>query len=185
VKEDTTIAALHHPGSIVDPLTGIAREGARRMPMAALKAEAAGVVARFGEERLSDGRQRVVRHGAGPERMIQTGIGPIPVRRQTVRDRAADGPPGKKIRFSSNILPGWARRVRSLDALLPVLYLRGLSTGDFQEALSALVGTDAPNLSPGALSRLTAVWQKEHDRWQQRDLAARRPVHVCGVGHGS
>ena len=81
--------------------------------------------------------------------MIQTGIGPIPVRRQKVRDRAAGVPAERKIRFTSNISPRWARRSKSLDALLPVLNLRGISTGDFQEALTGLLGMDAPNLSPG------------------------------------
>ena len=86
-----------------------------------------------------------VRHGYGPERSIQTGIGPLDVRRPKVRDRATDMPAERKVRFTSNILPKWARRSKSLDALLPVLYLRGISTGDFQEALSALLGADAPN----------------------------------------
>lgn len=182
MKEDTTITALHQPGSILDPLTEIAREGARQMLMAALKAEAAGFVAQFGDELLADGRQRVVRHGAGPERMIQTGIGPIAVQRQKVRDRAADVPAEKRIRFTSNILPRWARRSRSLDALLPVLYLRGVSTGDFQEALGALLGAEAPNLSPGVITRLTAGWQEDYDHWQQRDLSARRYVYVWADG---
>jgi putative transposase len=114
--------------------------------------------------------------------MIQTGIGPIAVQRQKVRDRASDVPAEQKIRFSSNILPRWARRSRSLDALLPVLYLRGVSTGDFQEALSALLGADAPNLSPGVVSRLTAGWQEDYDRWQHRDLSARRYVYVWADG---
>jgi len=129
MTENITITSLHQPGSIIDPLTEIALEGARQMLMAALKAEAASFVALFGEELLPDGRQRVVRHGAGPERTIQTGIGPIPVQRQKVRDRATGVLPEKRIRFTSNILPKWARRSRSLDALLPVLYLRGVSTG--------------------------------------------------------
>ncbi|RYH05287.1 IS256 family transposase, partial [Tropicimonas sp. IMCC6043] len=106
--------------------------GARQMLAAAIRSEAVSFVAQFSEERLPDGRQRVVHHGAGPERTIQTGIGPIPVQRRKVRDRASDMPPEKKVRFTSNILPRWARRSRSLDALLPVLYLRGVSTGDFQ-----------------------------------------------------
>ena len=182
VTDDTTILPFHQPGSIIDPLTEIAREGARRMLMAALKAEAASFVARFGDELLPDGRQRVVRHGAGPERTIQTGIGPIPVQRQKVRDRAADVPPEAKIRFSSNILPKWARRSKRLDALLPVLYLRGVSTGDFPTALAALLGEDAPNLSPGVISRLTAGWQEDYDRWQRRDLSARRYVYVWADG---
>jgi transposase-like protein len=182
MNDDTTIIPFHQPGSITDPLTEIAREGARRMLMVALKAEADGFVARFGDELLGDGRQRIVRHGVGPEREIQTGIGPIPVRRHKVRDRATDVPPEAKIRFTSNILPKWARRSKSLDALLPVLYLRGISTGDFQEAMSALLGVDAPNLSPGVIGRLTAGWQDEYDRWQDRDLSVRRYVYIWADG---
>lgn len=182
MTDDTTILPFHQPGSIIDPLTEIARDGARQMLMAALKAEAASFVAQFSEDLLPDGRQRVVRHGFGPERMIQTGIGPIPVARQKVRDRATDVPAGKRLRFTSNILPRWARRSRSLDALLPVLYLRGVSTGDFQEALAALLGADAPNLSPGAISRLTAGWQEDYERWQRRDLSARRYVYIWADG---
>src|SRR6056297_423756 len=104
---------------------------ARRMLAAALRAEADAFVAQHAEETLPDGRQRVVRHGYGLERRIQTGIGALEVRRPKVRDRAADLPQ-EKIRFTSAILPKWARRSKSLDALLPVLYLRGISTGDFQ-----------------------------------------------------
>ncbi|QQO45805.1 IS256 family transposase [Paracoccus sp. MC1862] len=182
MKDDTTITPLHQPGSIVDPLTEIAREGARQMLAAALRAEATSFVAQFADERLPDGRQRVVRHGTGPERLIQTGIGPIPVQRQKLRDRATEVPAESRIRFTSNILPRWARRSRSLDALLPVLYLRGVSTGDFQEALTALLGADAPNLSAGVISRLTAGWQEDYDRWQRRDLSARRYVHIWADG---
>jgi len=182
MKDDTTITALHQPGTILDPLTEIAREGARQMLAAALRAEAASFVAGFTDERLPDGRQRVVHHGTGPERMIQTGIGPVPVQRHKVRDRATDVPAEKRIRFTSNILPRWARRSRSLDALLPVLYLRGVSTGDFQEALAALLGPDAPNLSPGVISRLTAGWQQDYDRWLRRDLSARSYVYIWADG---
>ncbi len=180
--EDPTIAPLRQPGPILAPLAEIAREGARQMLAAALKAEAARFVAQFSGELLPDGRQHVVRHGAGPERDIQTGIGPVPVQRQKVRDRAKGVPDEKKIRFTSNIVPRWARRSRSLDALLPVLYLRGVSTGDFQEALGGLLGTDAPNLSPGAVTRLTAGWQEDYDRWPRRDLAARRYVYIRADG---
>ncbi|VVM08245.1 hypothetical protein MAMC_02021 [Methylacidimicrobium cyclopophantes] len=182
MNENSTITSFHQPGSIIDPLTEIAREGARQMLMAALKAEAASFVAQFSEELLPDGRQRVVRHGAGPERAIQTGIGPIPVQRPKVRDRAPGVSAETRIRFTSAILPRWARRSKSLDALLPVLYLRGVSTGDFQEALTALLGADAPNLSPGVISRLTAGWQEEYERWQRRDLSARRYVYVWADG---
>jgi transposase-like protein len=178
----TDIIALRQPESLDDPLTEIARDGARRMLAAALRAEADAFVAQFAEETLPDGRQRVVRHGYGPKRSIQTGIGALDVHRPKVRDRATDVPDEKKIRFTSAILPKWARRSRSLDALLPVLYLRGISTGDFQEALAAILGKDAPNLSPSVISRLTGEWQQEYDRWQRRDLSARRYVYIWADG---
>ncbi len=140
----------------MDPLTEIAREGARRMLAQALKAEADAFVASFADEQLEDGRQRIVRHGFGPERQIQTGIGALDVQPPKVRDRMGPSDPASKIRFTSNILPKWARRTVSLHALLPVLYLKGISTGDFQEALAAIRGPDAPNLSPSVIWRLTA-----------------------------
>ena len=182
MKEATSIVQFRQPGSVEDPLTEIAREGARRMLATALEAEVEAFLDQFAEERLPDGRQRVVRHGHGPERRIQTGIGALEVRRPKVRDRMANLASGDKVRFTSHILPKWARRSRSLDALLPVLYLRGISTGDFQEALSALLGADAPNLSPGVIARLTAVWEKEYERWQSRDLSARRYVYIWADG---
>lgn len=181
MKYDTDIIALRQPESVDDPLTEIARDGARRMLAAALRAEAAAFVEQYAEEILPDGRQRVVRHGYGPERSIQTGIGALDVRRPKVRDRAA-APDDEKVRFTSGILPKWARRSKSLDALLPVLYLRGISTGDFQEALAALLGADAPNLSPSVISRLTGEWQQEYDRWQSRDFSARRYVYIWADG---
>ncbi|MGB1149853.1 MAG: IS256 family transposase [Alphaproteobacteria bacterium] len=180
MKDDTSVIRLRQPESVDDPLTEIAREGARRMLAAALEAEIGAFLDQAAGERLPDGRRRVVRHGYGPEREIQTGIGPLAVRRPKVRDRAAgrDG----KMRFTSRILPKWARRSKSLDALLPVLYLRGVSTGDFQEALAAILGPDAPNLSPGVVSRLTAGWEADHERWRRRDLSARRYVCVWADG---
>ena len=92
-------------------------------------------------------------------------------------DRVKDKDVGECMRFTSRILPSWARRSRSLDALLPVLYLRGISTGDFQEALAALCGPEAPNLSPSVISQLTAEWEREYERWQRRDISARRYVY--------
>jgi putative transposase len=146
-----------------------------------LMVEADAFVAQWKDLKLPDGRDRVVRHGHGPQRSIQTGIGPVEVRRAKVRDRA-EVEADQKIRFTSSILPKWARRTKSLDALLPVLYLRGVSTGDFQEALAALLGKDAPNLSPAVISRLTAEWQADYDAWQKRDLSARRYVYVWADG---
>lgn len=157
MKSDTTILPFRQSETIVDPLTELAREGARRMLAEALKAEADAFVASFADERLDDGRQRIVRHGLGPERQIQTGIGALDVQRPKVRDRMATPDRAEKIRFTSNILPKWARRSVSLDALLPVLYLKGISTGDFQdEARSAIGLSDGPNCQPSwALMRQT------------------------------
>lgn len=182
MKEDTTILAFRQSESVADPLTELARQGARRMLAEALKAEADAFVASFAHEQLEDGRQRIVRHGFGPERQIQTGIGALDVQRPKVRDRQTPSGEAEKIRFTSNILPKWARRSISLDALLPVLYLKGISTGDFQEALSAIMGPDAPNLSPSVISRLTAGWQMQYDAWARRDLSARHYVYIWADG---
>ena len=181
MSRDTTVIRLRQPDAIDDPLSELAREGARRMLGQVLIAEADAFVAMWKDVKLSDGRDRVVRHGHGPARAIQTGIGPVAVRRAKVRDRGKVGA-AEKIRFTSSILPKWARRTKSLDALLPILYLRGISTGDFQEALSALLGKDAPNLSPAVITRLTAEWQADYEAWQKRDLSARRYVYVWADG---
>lgn len=181
MKTDTTVLAFQHPDEIDDPLTSVLRAGARRLLAQAVESEAEAFLAAMSHERLSDGRARLVRHGHGPERTIQTGIGPVGVRRAKLRDRGADAG-GERITFTSAILPKWARRTRSLDALLPVLYLRGVSTGDFQEALTALLGQDAPNLSASVIARLKQEWTIEYDRWQQRDLSAKRYVYIWADG---
>ena len=181
MSRDTTVIPFRKPDAIEDPLTEVAREGARRMLAQALIAEADAFVALWKDLKLPDGRDRIVRHGHGPQRSIQTGVGPVEVRRAKVRDRGDVGTK-EKIRFTSAILPKWARRTKSLDALLPVLYLRGVSAGDFQEGLAALLGKDAPNLSPAVISRLTAEWQADYDAWQKRDLSARQYVYVWADG---
>jgi transposase-like protein len=147
----------------------------------AIEAEAEAFLAEMKGARLPDGRERVVRHGHAPERLLQTGIGPVAVRRVKLRDRGAGGG-DERIRFTSAILPRWARRTRSLDALLPILYLRGVSMGDLQEALGALLGKDAPNLSPSVVARLRGEWEADHARWQRRDLSARRCVYLWADG---
>ncbi len=176
-----TVVPLRQPDEIDDPLTAVLRSGARRLLAQAVEAEAEAFLAAMKGARLPDGRERVVRHGHAPERLVQTGIGPVAVRRVKIRDRGADEG-GERIRFTSAILPRWARRTRSLDALLPILYLRGVSTGDFQEALGALLGKDAPNLSPSVVARLRGEWEADHARWQRRDLSARRYVYVWADG---
>src|SRR5688572_6507112 len=126
MKDDTSSIPLRQPGSVEDPLTEIAWEGARRMLVTALEAEIEAFLDGFSEARFEDGRRRVVWHGHGPERRVQTGIGALEFRRPKVRDRAADVASGAKIRFTSQIQPKWTRRSRSLNALLLVLYLRGI-----------------------------------------------------------
>jgi putative transposase len=181
MNEPINVVRLRQPDDVDDPLTDVLRAGARRLLAQAVELEAEAFLAGMQDLKLPDGRARLVRHGHGPERPIQTGIGAVGVSRVKIRDRGAASD-DDRVRFSSAILPKWARRTRSLDALLPVLYLRGVSTGDFQEALTALLGKDAPNLSPAAVSRLTAEWQAEYARWQTRDLSARRYVYVWADG---
>jgi len=178
----TTVVSFRQPETIDDPLTAVLRSGARRLLAQAIEAEAEAFLAEMKGERLPDGRERVVRHGHGPERLVQTGIGPVAVQRAKLRDRAAGEAGAERIRFTSAILPRWARRTRSLDALLPILYLRGVSMGDFQEALGALLGRDAPNLSPSVIARLRGEWEADYRRWQGRDLSARRYVYIWADG---
>jgi transposase-like protein len=182
MKKITFTEPAGHPVDIVDdPLTEVLRSGAQRLLVQAIEAEAEAFLALMADWKLEDGRARFVRHGHGPERSIQTGIGAVPVQRAKIRDRGA-GEAEARIRFSSAILPRWARRSPSLEALLPVLYLRGVSTGDFQEALSALLGPDAPNLSPSVLGRLKDKWDVEYTAWQKRDLSGQRFVYVWADG---
>jgi putative transposase len=136
--------------------------------------------------RLPDGRGRLVRHGHGPERLVRTGVGPVPVRRarprdRGVRDRGA-GPDGERIRLASSILPRWARRTPSLDAPLPILPLRGVPMGDLREALAALLGRDAPNPPPAAVARPRDGWRAGHARRQRRGPPARHHAHLRADG---
>src|SRR5512134_747431 len=133
MNQNSNIVRLRQPDEIDDPLTDILRSGARQLLAQAVEIEAEAFLAAMKDLKLADGRDRLVRHGHGPARTIQTGIGPVEVARVKIRDRAVAGA-GERIRFTSAILPLWARRSPSLDALLPVLYLRGISTGDLQEA---------------------------------------------------
>jgi len=182
MTSSSTVVPLRQPDTIEDPLTAVLRSGARRLLAQAVEAEAEAFLATRKGARLPDGRERLVRHGHAPERLVQTGIGPVAARRVKLRDRGAGADGGERIRFTSAILPRWARRTRSLDALLPILYLRGVSMGDFQEALGALLGKDAPNLSPSVVARLRGEWEADYARWQRRDLAARRYVYLWADG---
>jgi len=182
MMSNSIVVPLRQPDTIDDPLTAVLRDGARRLLAQAVEAEAEAFLAEMKGLRLPDGRDRLVRHGHGPERQVQTGIGPVAVQRVRLRDRGADEGGAERIRFTSALLPRWARRTRSLDALLPILYLRGVSMGDFGEVLAALLGKDAPNLSPSVIARLRGEWETDYRRWQRRDLSARRYVYVWADG---
>ena len=181
MTKNSTVVPLRQPEVVDDPLTAVLRSGARRLLSQAIEAEAEAFLALMKGVQLPDGRDRVVRHGHAPERSVETGIGPVKVQRVKLRDRGA-GAVGERIRFTSAILPRWSRRTRSLDALLPILYLRGVSMGDFQEALTALLGRDAPNLSPSVIARLRNDWEADYGRWQRRDLSARHYVYIWADG---
>jgi putative transposase len=176
------VVKLIQPGAFDDQLTEILRQGARSLLAQAVEAEVADFLANHADLKTTDGHQRVVRHGHLPEREVVTGIGPVVVRQPRVRDReAAAGDPGR-IRFTPTILPPYIRRSKSIEVLLPILYLKGISTGDFSEALAALLGKDAPGLSATAISRLKDGWMDEHDAWQKRDLSTKHYVYVWADG---
>ena len=147
----------------------------------AIEAELADFLAKHIDLKTATGLRRVVRHGHLPEREVMTGIGPVGVRQPRVRDRGAANDAGR-IRFTPAILPPYARRSRSLEVLIPILYLKGISTGDFEETLAALLGKDAPGLSASTIARLKEVWLDEHEHWSKRDLSAKRYVYVWADG---
>jgi putative transposase len=167
------------PKDFSSDLDEIAREGARRMLAEALEAEVADYIAR-NQERDENGRAQVVRNGKARPRNVTLGSGTVEVRAPRVDDRreAEDG----RRRFTSQILPPYMRRSPKVAEVLPILYLRGLSTGDFKEGLAALLGDDASGLSPTAITRLTAAWQSDYEAFQKRDLSDRDYVYVWADG---
>ncbi len=151
-------------------LDELAREGARRMIAAALEAEVEEYVVSFVDEVDENGRRQVVRNGRGRQRRVTVGSGTLPVRAPRVNDRRVDQESGERRRFSSSILPRYARRSPKVSDVLPVLYLRGLSSGDFGPALRDLLGEDASGLSASSISRLTESWRGEHEAFKRRRL---------------
>jgi len=176
MAKDNVIGLKKPEPFIDDPLTDILRQGARRLLSAALEAEVEIFLQQFKDITDETGCQRVVRNGYLPEREIQTGIGQVPVKAPRIRDRQPNSGEGR-IRFSSAILPPYLRRTKSIETLLPWLYLKGISTGDFTDALTALLGKEAPGLSAATIGRLKTVWQDEYKQWQQRDLSDKRYVY--------
>ena len=164
-----------------DPITDVLRQGARKLLAEALEAEIEGFLSQYAYLKDEQGRQRVTRNGHLPERNIQTGIGPVPVKVPRARDRQPGDERGP-VRFNSTLIPPYLRKTKSMEELIPWLYLKGVSTGDFSEALAALVGKDAPGLSASTVSRLKSVWEEEFKQWQKRDLSHRRYVYIWADG---
>jgi transposase-like protein len=165
---------------MTDALTELIRTGARQLIARAVEAELEAFIEEVTEV-LSDGKPRVVKNGYLPEREILTGIGQVKVRVPRIRDR---GEEQTKIRFKSTLIPPYMRRTATLDEVLPLLYLKGISEVSFVEALSPMFGEQAKNLSPGVISRLKMGWEEEHSKWRQRRLDTKRYVYwwVDGVG---
>jgi len=156
-----------------DELTELIRSGARKLIAQALEAEVSELLSSFAGRRDEHGRAAVVRNGYQPEREIQTGIGPVTVKVPKVRSR--DGEP---VRFHSALVPPYVRKTATLEAVLPWLYLKGISTGEMQGALEALLGPQAKGLSASTVSRLKQVWREEYETWRRRRLDRDRWVYV-------
>lgn len=160
-----------------DCLTSLLRNGAKQLVRDAVLAELYAFLDEFSELRDERGRQAVVRNGYLPAREVMTGLGPVKVQVPKVRDRSGSG-----IKFNSKLLPPYLRRTSSVEELLPWLYLKGISTGDFQEALEVLLGPQASGLSPATIGRLKAKWEHEHEAWWCRDLSKKRYVYWWADG---
>lgn len=174
---DDTVVRFPIPGEIEDPLTELLRDGARRLIAQAVEAELTEFLEQHEQRRDSRGRAAVVRNGHQPERDILTGIGPVSVRVPKVRTRA-----GESAVFRSSLVPPFVRKARSVEAALPWLYLKGISSGDMAEALGVLVGPQAKGLSAPVVSRLKQAWQADYEAWRKTSLAKDRWVYVWADG---
>ena len=176
---DLPVSEVLEPRFGKDLLTEVLRKGAHELLAQAIDQE----VREWIEQRTAlvdeNGRRQVVRNGSLPERTIQTGIGPVEVRQPRVHDRRVKD---EREVFSSKILPPYLRKTKSLEELIPWLYLKGISTGDFQEALQALVGRECPGLSANTITRLKSVWQEEYEVWSKRSLAGKEYVYIWADG---
>ena len=173
----STVVALRGKEEVVDPLSELLRAKGQELLAAAVQAEAAAFLEQYAERRDGQGRRAVVRNGYQPRREILTGIGPLAVAVPKSRDRSGQGR-----LFRSRLVPPYVRKSRSIEALLPWLYLKGVSSGDMQEALAGLLGAQARGLSPAVIGRLKAQWSVEHAAWQKRDLSGQRWVYVWADG---
>jgi putative transposase len=177
--KDTVIEIKKPEVTTKDLLTELIRQGARRILAEAVEAEVEEFLNAAQTFRNTEGQQRFVRNGYLPERNIQTGIGDVPVQVPRVRDRA----PGQDdMKFNSSLIPRYLRRSQNMEEFLPLLYLKGISTGDFSDVLTPLLGENAKNLSPGVISRLKASWEEEYHSWNKRDLSKKKYVYWWADG---
>ena len=177
MQERTTDLVAGPAEAVRDVLTGILRDGAQKLLATAIEAEVDTYIEQHVGHRDADGCRQVVRNGHKDARQIQTGIGLVTVRSPRVDDRRIDEN-GKRIRFASKILPPYLRKTKSIEELIPWLYLKGISTGDFSEALGALLGPEARGLSASTVVRLKACWEQEYATWSKRSLADKRYVYI-------
>ncbi len=175
------VVSLQSPEGVEDPLTELLRAGAKRLIQQAIEAELAELLAQYGEQVDDQGRRAVVRNGYLPEREVLTGVGPIPVKVPKVRSRGE-----KPVVFRSSLVPPYVRKARRVEAALPWLYLKGVATGQMQEALEVLVGPDAKGLSASVIGRLKREWEAEYADWCRRDVSHDRWVYwwVDGIYSG-
>ena len=181
MAQDTSIHQITQAQTTHDPIQELLREGAQQMLIAALEAEVAEYVGRYADERDGKGQRLVVRNGRCPERSIQTPLGAIPIARPRVDDRRVTED-GTRFRFTSSILPPYLRKTKTIEELIPWLYLRGISTGDFSETLSVLLGKDSPGLSASTVVRLKKCWEGEYADWSKRDLSNKRYAYTWADG---
>lgn len=177
MKKATPFKESEPVASAKDMLTEVLRDGAQRMLTAALEAEVESYLSDHANARDEVGHRLVVRNGHGRERTIQTGLGSVEVKKPRINDRRTDGD-GRRIQFSSKILPPYLRRTKAIEELIPWLYLKGVSTGDFSEALASLLGKNAPGLSASTVVRLKQSWEADFKEWNRRDLASKRYVYI-------
>lgn len=171
-------AIVPAPGSR-DVMTEILRAGAQKMLAQMIQQEVEDWLVERAHLRDEQGRRQVVRNGYLPEREITTGVGLVKVQQPRVRDRR---PADQAEPFSSKILPPYLRKTKSIEELIPWLYLKGVSTGDFSEALKALLGPEAPGLSATTVTRLKTVWEDEYRQWNERSLEGKRYAYIWADG---
>ncbi len=174
MAQSTAFTAFTPSQNPKDTLTEILQDGARQLLAAALEAEVQAHIDTLRDRVDEQGNRLVIRNGYLPERKIQTGIGAVEIRQPRVRDKREE----QGGRFVSKIVPPYLRRTKSMEDFIPWLYLRGVSTGDFSEAIKPLLGTDAPGLSAATVVRLKKIWEKDYLAWNQRDLSHKRYVYI-------